>query len=286
MHTLAFASGKSSYDKRNNTRITPGGVSGAARCGVASPRVLRTSTLNTERKEIEIAATAAPTLIQDAGSPILIRGTSTTAVYNKTNSNYEAARGFRISVITNITHNQKVSSFGSSGCRRPRTSNFRTRTRAESKSVEEPLQGITPLVLTQSGSEAYLAIERIQGYNLTWKRIAAGFMYQEDGGSGRLSPSGQSMGSSIKFTLQKTRLPRHAAYPNRDLEAAVVAAAGWVERLNFGMTSWLGVISHALVANGIVMRVLAERRYELATGQQRETMSIATTVAGRGFPSL
>ncbi|KYN20853.1 hypothetical protein ALC57_06759 [Trachymyrmex cornetzi] len=108
MHTLAFASGKSSYDKRNNTRITAGAgvVSGAARC---------------------------------------------------------------------------------------------------------PLQGITPLALTQSGSEAYLAIERIQGYNLTWKRIAARFMYQEDGGSGRLSPSGQSMGSSIKFTLQKTRLPRHAA---------------------------------------------------------------------------
>jgi len=54
------------------------------------------------------------------------------------------------------------------------------------------LQGITPLALTQSGSEAYLAIERIQGYNLTWKRIATGFMYQEDGGSGRLSSSGPS----------------------------------------------------------------------------------------------
>ncbi|KYN34282.1 hypothetical protein ALC56_11389 [Trachymyrmex septentrionalis] len=176
--------------------------------------------------------------------PILIRGTSATAVYNKTNSNYAKVTEIRISVIT---HNQKVSSFG-------------------------PLQGITPLALTQSGSEAYLAIERIQGYNLTWKRIATGFMYQEDGGSGRLSSSG--------------RLPRHAAILIRDLEAAVVAAAGWVERLNSGMTSWLGVISHALVANGIVMRVFAERRYELATGQQRETMSVATTVAGRGFPSL
>jgi len=53
--------------------------------------------------------------------------------------------------------------------------------------------------------------------------------------------------------------------PNRGLEAAVVAAAGWVERLNSGMTSWFGVISHALVANGIVMRVFSERRYELAT---------------------
>lgn len=54
-------------------------------------QAVRMSTLNTERKEVKIA-TAAPTLIQDAGSPILIRGTSTTAVYNKTNSNYEAAR--------------------------------------------------------------------------------------------------------------------------------------------------------------------------------------------------
>jgi len=59
---------------------------------------------------------------------------------------------------------------------------------------------------------------------------------------------------------------------NRGLEAAVVAAAGWVERLNSGMTSRLGVISHALVANGIVMRVLSERRYELAADRQRETM--------------
>lgn len=71
--------------------------------------------------------------------------------------------------------------------------------------------------------------------------------------------------------------------PNRSLEAAVMAAAGWVERLNSGMTSRLRVISHALVANGIVMR---ERRYELAAGQQRGTMSEATTVTGRGFPSL
>lgn len=46
--------------------------------------------------------------------------------------------------------------------------------------------------------------------------------------------------------------------PNRGLEAAVVAAAGWVERLNSGMTSRLRVISHALVAHGIVMRVLCE----------------------------
>ncbi|KYQ57946.1 hypothetical protein ALC60_02995 [Trachymyrmex zeteki] len=118
---------------------------------------------------------------------------STTAVYNKTNSNYKAA-GLPNTNIR-LTHNQKVSSFES----------------GVGKSVEEPLEGITPPALTQSGSEAYLAIERIQGYNLTWKRIAAGFMYQEDGGSGRLSPSGQSMGSSIKFTLRKTRLPRHAA---------------------------------------------------------------------------
>lgn len=65
--------------------------------------------------------------------------------------------------------------------------------------------------------------------------------------------------------------------PNRGLEAAVVAAAGWVERLNSGMTSRLGVISHALVVNGIVMRVFSERRYELAVDQQRETMSEATT---------
>jgi len=68
------------------------------------------------------------------------------------------------------------------------------------------------------------------------------------------------------------RLPRHAGNSNRGLEAAVVAAAGWVERLNSGMTSRLGVISHALVANGIVMRVLSERRYELAADRQRETM--------------
>ncbi|EZA55477.1 hypothetical protein X777_04271, partial [Ooceraea biroi] len=111
--------------------------------------------------------------------------------------------------------------------------------------AEEPLRGITPPALTQSGSEAYLAFarERIQGYGLTWKRIATGFMYQEDGGSGRLSPSGRS-----------------------------------------GMTSRLGVISHALVASGIVMRVLSrECRYELAAGRQRETTS---EVAGRGFPSL
>ncbi|KYN00091.1 hypothetical protein ALC62_09153 [Cyphomyrmex costatus] len=108
-------------------------------------------------------------------------------------SSYDKRNNTRITLLnTNIrhTHNEKVSSFGSSGCRRPRTSNFRTRT------------------------------------------------------------------------------------------------AGWVERLNSGMTSWLGVISHALVANGIVMRVLAERRYELATGQQRGTMSVATTVAGCGFLSL
>lgn len=49
-----LASGKSTYDKRNNTRITPGGISGAARCSVASLRTRRTSTLNTERKEMEI----------------------------------------------------------------------------------------------------------------------------------------------------------------------------------------------------------------------------------------
>lgn len=74
---------------------------------------------------------------------------------------------------------------------------------ARDKSAEEPLWGTTPPALTRVVVKRILR-ERIQGYGLTWKRIAAGFMYQEDGGSGRLSPSGRSMGSSIKFTLRKT----------------------------------------------------------------------------------
>lgn len=62
-------------------------------------------------------------------------------------------------------------------------------------------------------------------------------------------------------------VPTHST-PNRELETAIMAVAGWVERLNSGMTSRLGVISHALVASGIVMRVLSrECRYELAAGQ-------------------
>lgn len=65
----------------------------------------------------------------------------------------------------------------------------------------------TTCALTRSGSEAYLALAR-ETHSGLWpdveKRIAAGFMYQEDGGSGRLSPSSRPMGSSIKFTLRKT----------------------------------------------------------------------------------
>lgn len=101
----------------------------------------------------------------------------------------------------------------------------------------------------------------------------------------------------LRIVFQQLRFPcdsvadaeiasTHCSNPNRGLEAAVVAAAGWVERLNSEMTSRLRVISHALVVNGIVMRAFSERRYELAADQERETMSEATTVAGRGFPSL
>ncbi|TGZ46253.1 Uncharacterized protein DBV15_11475, partial [Temnothorax longispinosus] len=190
-----LASGKSTYDKRNNTRITPGGVSGATLCsraGVASLRARRTSTLNTEQKEVEIAATAAAAFasIQDTKGLSSFEWVSATA-----------DKQF-----------PKADTRGKSG--------------------EKPLRGITPPALTRSGSEAYLA-------ESAFRRIAAGFMYQEDGGSG----------GRLK------RLPRPRSNPNRGLEAAVVAAAGWVERLNSGMTSRRGVISHALVANGIVMRV-------------------------------
>lgn len=56
---------------------------------------------------------------------------------------------------------------------------------AHGKSAEEPLRGITPPALTRSGSEACLALART--HSGLWpdveKRIAAGFMYQEDGGS-------------------------------------------------------------------------------------------------------
>lgn len=51
-------------------------------------------------------------------------------------------------------------------------------------------------------------------------------------------------------------VPTHSN-PNRGLETAITAVAGWVERLNSRMTSQLEVISHALVASGIVMRVLS-----------------------------
>lgn len=58
-------------------------------------------------------------------------------------------------------------------------------------------------------------------------------------------------------TCLMQRLSRHITILIAVLEAAIVAAGGWVERLNSGMTSRLGAISHALVASSIVMRILS-----------------------------
>lgn len=73
---------------------------------------------------------------------------------------------------------------------------------ARDKSAEELLWGITPPVLTRVVVKRILR-ERIQGYGLTWKRIAAGFMYQEDGGSGRLSPSASRWEARLNSRFEK-----------------------------------------------------------------------------------
>lgn len=74
------------------------------------------------------------------------------------------------------------------------------------KFAEEPLQGTTPPVLTRSGSEACLALARTHSglrpdveedrrrIYVPGRRWILPFK----------SPSGRSIGSSIKFTLEKT----------------------------------------------------------------------------------
>lgn len=72
-----LASGKCTYDKRNNTRIMHGGVSGAVRYGMASP--IRPATLNIERKKNKDCSSGggggggSRVDSRDAGNRILIR---------------------------------------------------------------------------------------------------------------------------------------------------------------------------------------------------------------------
>ncbi|CAL1676591.1 unnamed protein product [Lasius platythorax] len=77
---------------------------------------------------------------------------------------------------------------------------------ARVKSAEEPLRGITPPAFTRSGSEACLALART--HSGLWPDVEEDRRRIYVPRRRRIlpfkSPSGRSIGSSIKFTLRKT----------------------------------------------------------------------------------